>query len=217
MPLYEHGYNITKEPPARHRRRTRRLARFPVLAGRSTRSSSSSIASRRRRSRAPSTIRTRPTANDDLRDLTGYQLMEVVNGPFPVEDLWDAALSSGHVVWALANDDTHDVTNLRRHVHRVEHDRRASASDRRHRDGAAEGTAVRRVARRQEGRRGARRASTCSDSTLTVSSSGRARDVPVRRPGRRRARDGRPGDAGELHDSPPTTPTSAPSSARRTW
>lgn len=52
--------------------------------------------------------------DEDMRKLTGYQLMEIVNGPFPVEDLWDAALSSGHVVWALANDDAHDVTNLRR-------------------------------------------------------------------------------------------------------
>ena len=52
--------------------------------------------------------------DDDMRKLTGYQLMEIVNGPFPVEDLWDAALSSGHVVWALANDDAHDVTNLKR-------------------------------------------------------------------------------------------------------
>ena len=52
--------------------------------------------------------------DDDMRNLTGYQLMEIVNGPFPVEDLWDFALSAGHVVWALANDDAHDVTNLRR-------------------------------------------------------------------------------------------------------
>ena len=52
--------------------------------------------------------------DDDMRNLTGYQLMEIVNGPFPVEDLWDYALSSGHVVWAVANDDAHDVTNLRR-------------------------------------------------------------------------------------------------------
>jgi hypothetical protein len=40
--------------------------------------------------------------------------MEVVNGPFSVDDLWDAALSSGHVVWALANDDTHDLDDPRR-------------------------------------------------------------------------------------------------------
>lgn len=52
--------------------------------------------------------------DEDMRNLTGYQLMEIVNGPFPVEDLWDAALSAGHVVWALGNDDAHDVTNLRR-------------------------------------------------------------------------------------------------------
>jgi hypothetical protein len=52
--------------------------------------------------------------DEDMRNLTGYQLMEIVNGPFPVEDLWDYALSAGHVVWALANDDAHDVTNLRR-------------------------------------------------------------------------------------------------------
>jgi len=52
--------------------------------------------------------------DEDMRNLTGYQLMEIVNGPFPVEDLWDYALSAGHVVWAVANDDAHDVTNLRR-------------------------------------------------------------------------------------------------------
>jgi hypothetical protein len=40
--------------------------------------------------------------------------MEVVNGPFRFEDLWDAALSSGHAIWALANDDIHDLTNVRR-------------------------------------------------------------------------------------------------------
>ena len=51
--------------------------------------------------------------------------MEVINGPFGFEDLWDAALSSGHPVWALANDDIHDLANVRRLGHRLEHDRRA--------------------------------------------------------------------------------------------
>jgi hypothetical protein len=50
----------------------------------------------------------------DLRQLTGYQLMEVANGPSTVDDVWDAALSAGHPVWALANDDTHDVNDPRR-------------------------------------------------------------------------------------------------------
>lgn len=49
-----------------------------------------------------------------LRALTGYQLVEVANGPFTAEDVWDAALSAGHAVWAMANDDTHDLRDQRR-------------------------------------------------------------------------------------------------------
>jgi hypothetical protein len=51
---------------------------------------------------------------DAMRSLTGYQLIEIVNGPFAAEDVWDAALSSGRPVWAVANDDTHDLTDVRR-------------------------------------------------------------------------------------------------------
>jgi hypothetical protein len=50
-------------------------------------------------------------STDDLRRLGGYQLLEIVNGPHRSEDSWDAALSSGHAVWALANDDTHDLAD----------------------------------------------------------------------------------------------------------
>jgi hypothetical protein len=37
--------------------------------------------------------------------------MELANGRVTVEDRWDAALSSGHPVWAIGGDDTHDVTD----------------------------------------------------------------------------------------------------------
>jgi hypothetical protein len=53
-------------------------------------------------------------ALEDLRLLTGYQLIEVVNGPFLFEDSWDAALSAGRVVWGLGDDDTHDLLDSRR-------------------------------------------------------------------------------------------------------
>ena len=46
--------------------------------------------------------------------IVGYDLIEVVNGPFAAEDVWDAALSAGHPVWAVANDDTHDLTDSHR-------------------------------------------------------------------------------------------------------
>jgi len=41
-------------------------------------------------------------------------VIEIINGPFAVEDVWDSALSSGHPVWAMANDDTHDLLDPRR-------------------------------------------------------------------------------------------------------
>jgi len=53
-------------------------------------------------------------SRDDMEKLTGYQLIDVVNGPDEQDSLWDAALSSGHIVWGLANDDTHDVNDPRR-------------------------------------------------------------------------------------------------------
>lgn len=51
---------------------------------------------------------------DDMRALTGYDLIEVVNGPFAALDVWDSALSAGRAVWAIADDDTHDLEDTRR-------------------------------------------------------------------------------------------------------
>ena len=48
--------------------------------------------------------------DDELAKLSGYQLMEVVNGRFSTESSWDAALSAGRPVWVIGDDDTHDVT-----------------------------------------------------------------------------------------------------------
>ncbi|HZR23105.1 MAG TPA: hypothetical protein VFA59_05905 [Vicinamibacterales bacterium] len=49
-------------------------------------------------------------SDEELQELSGYQLMEVVNGRFSTESSWDAALSSGRAVWVIGDDDTHDVT-----------------------------------------------------------------------------------------------------------
>lgn len=46
--------------------------------------------------------------------LTGFDLIEVANGPFTDESAWDAALSSGRPVWSVGNDDTHDLDDTRR-------------------------------------------------------------------------------------------------------
>ena len=49
--------------------------------------------------------------DQELAQLTGYQLIEVVNGRFTDESGWDAALSAGRPVWGIGNDDTHDIRN----------------------------------------------------------------------------------------------------------
>ena len=46
---------------------------------------------------------------DDFKYLSGYDLLEVQNGTHLSEAAWDAALSSGHAVWLIANDDAHSV------------------------------------------------------------------------------------------------------------
>jgi len=48
--------------------------------------------------------------DDEFAELSGYQLIEVINGRFTSESSWDAALSAGRAVWVMGNDDTHDVT-----------------------------------------------------------------------------------------------------------
>lgn len=51
---------------------------------------------------------------DDVRHLTGYDLMEIANGLITTEDRWDAALSSGRPVLGIGGDDTHDVNDAHR-------------------------------------------------------------------------------------------------------
>jgi hypothetical protein len=115
LPIYEHGYNISK----RHQLAigARRVAwfDFPLWQGLSHEqwiidqvgATADLVAL------AHPGLRDGYT-QDNLHSLTGYQLLEVVNGPFDAEQPWDWALSSGHVVWGVANDDTHDTTDPRR-------------------------------------------------------------------------------------------------------
>jgi len=113
LPLYEHGYNISKGHQLAIGARDVEWLDFPLWQGRDHKQ----YIIDRVGAAADLVALNHPNtaySEDDLRDLTGYQLLEVVNGPFPVEDLWDAALSTGHLVWALANDDSHNLMNVRR-------------------------------------------------------------------------------------------------------
>ena len=115
MPIYEHGYNISK----RHQLAigAHSVQWFDFLLWQSL--SHQQYVIDRVKAKADLVALAHPATRDaytteDLQQLTTYDLIEVVNGPFAVEDAWDAALSAGRPVWAVANDDTHDLTDSRR-------------------------------------------------------------------------------------------------------
>lgn len=49
---------------------------------------------------------------EDMKYLSNYKLMEVLNGFRISTAHWDAALSNGHLVYLIGNDDSHDVTDI---------------------------------------------------------------------------------------------------------
>lgn len=55
---------------------------------------------------------TRGLKKEDMRYLTGYNLIEAVSGMASSADLWDEALSSGHASFIVANDDSHNINKL---------------------------------------------------------------------------------------------------------
>lgn len=49
---------------------------------------------------------------DEMKYLSNYKLMEVLNGFRISTAHWDKALSNGHLVYLIGNDDSHDVTDI---------------------------------------------------------------------------------------------------------
>ena len=115
LPVYEHGYSLGKRHQLAIGPRGVEWLDFPLWQS----TSDQQFIIDRVRAQADLVALAHPSSRDaysldDLRQLTRYDLLEVVNGPFVMEEAWDAALSTGHLVWALANDDTHDLNDPRR-------------------------------------------------------------------------------------------------------
>jgi len=51
-------------------------------------------------------------SSGDLQYLTNYDLIEALNNNWRSVPQWDAALSSGHAAFILADDDAHDIRNV---------------------------------------------------------------------------------------------------------
>lgn len=115
LPIYEHGYNLGK----RHQLAigAREVSWFDFPLGQTL--SQQQFVIDRVAATADLVAIAHPSSRDgytpgDLAQLTRYHLIEVVNGPFLFEEAWDAALSAGRAVWALGNDDTHDLADPKR-------------------------------------------------------------------------------------------------------
>lgn len=115
LPIYEHGFNIGKHHQLAIGARRVSWFEFPLWQSTSQQQyvidrvgeTSDLVALAHPDSRYAYSV-------ENLRRLTGYQLIEVGNGPFASDASWDTVLSSGHPVWGLANDDTHDLEDPRR-------------------------------------------------------------------------------------------------------
>jgi hypothetical protein len=115
IPLYEHGYNLGKHHQIAIGAREVEWFDFPLWQ---SISNQQFVIDRVRGSAALVALAHPPSRNaygpGDMQQLTGYHLLEIVNGPFLSVHAWDAALSSGRAVWGIGNDDTHDLDDMRR-------------------------------------------------------------------------------------------------------
>lgn len=115
IPIYEHGFNVIKQHQLAIG--AREVEWFDFLVGQA--SSHEQYLIDRLAGKTALVALAHPATRDayteaDLQRLTRYHLIEIVNGPFAVPAIWDAALSAGRPVWAIANDDTHDLGDARR-------------------------------------------------------------------------------------------------------
>lgn len=110
IPVYEHGYNISKY----HQLiiNAKRVSFFDFVLFQNHHQKQQIL--KRLKTNDNLVALAHPALNNsvtsnDLKYLRGYDLMEVYTSYSPISRLWDAALSAGYPIWLLANDDTHNI------------------------------------------------------------------------------------------------------------
>lgn len=114
VPTYEHGYNVWK----RHHLcvGARRVTWYDLPLGQSIHHKQFVL--KRLRPHVEFLALAHPVWNgaftsSDMQALTDYDAVEVLNHYRRSFGLWDAALTAGHLVWGLGDDDSHDIYDLR--------------------------------------------------------------------------------------------------------
>ena len=115
MPIYEHGYNVGKRHQLAVGARGVVWFDFPLWQSVGQQQLIIDLVGKQSDLVAIAHPEGRDAySTSDMQRLTGYHLLEVVNGPFVGARTWDSALSSGRAVWAIGNDDNHDLHQGRR-------------------------------------------------------------------------------------------------------
>lgn len=112
IPTYEHGYGIWKTHQVCIGSRKVNWIDYPFYQNRNHKQHMLNILSRNNEivTIAHPSLRDGYSL-DEMKYLTNYDLMEVLNELKSSVSHWDAALSAGHKVFILSDDDAHDIYN----------------------------------------------------------------------------------------------------------
>ncbi len=108
--VYEHGYNIFKTHQLVIMPQQVCYSDFPLFEF----ASSKQFIINKLNTEAKAVALPHPVvrngySDDDLKKISGYNLIEVLNHSCNSAHKWDVALSAGKPVWIVGDDDTHDV------------------------------------------------------------------------------------------------------------
>ncbi|HXY29583.1 MAG TPA: hypothetical protein VEI06_02650 [Gemmatimonadaceae bacterium] len=109
LAIYEHGYNLRKVHEIAIGASRVEWLDFPLVQGRQQ---TQYVIDRLRRSTAIIALAHPLMAHlpkDEMRWLTGYDALEVAHQRDTATVWWDVALSTGHPVWAIGDDDLHHL------------------------------------------------------------------------------------------------------------
>lgn len=110
IPTYEHGYGVQKTHQVCIGSEKVNWIDYPIFANKHHKQHLLNILKRNNEivAIAHPSLRNGHTL-EDMRILTNYDLIEVLNELKSSIEHWDAALSSGHRAFILSNDDAHDI------------------------------------------------------------------------------------------------------------
>lgn len=114
IPTYEHGYGIFKIHQLCIGARKVRLLDYFAFQNLSMKQHTLNRLGKQTRLAIPAhpSFVEKGYLVEDMKYLSNYKLLEVVNEFKIATAHWDTALSNGHLVYMIGNDDSHDVTDI---------------------------------------------------------------------------------------------------------